>query len=79
MMIMIMGGALMSICVCVSLSVYVCCLTPRCNIALMTAQQSITNSYISPSSGVPQLPFARSTLGKRHTIDYQHNTRKGLF
>ena len=50
--------------VCFFLFLYECVfvLTPRCNIALMTAQQSITNPYISPCSGVTQLPITHSTL-----------------
>lgn len=52
------------VCVCVGAG----CLTPRCNVALITAQKSIPNPYVSPCGGVPQLPVAHSTLKKCHTV-----------
>lgn len=59
------------------MSVYVCAqvqdiLTPRCNIALITAQKSISNPDVSPCGGVTQLPVAHSTLKKCHTLKQPH-------
>lgn len=44
-------------------------LTPSSNIALMTAQKSISNPHISPCSGVAQLPIAHSALRKRNAVN----------
>lgn len=48
-------------CVCVCL----CVLTPSCNIALVTAQQSVTNPYVSPCGGITQLPLTHTTLRRK--------------
>lgn len=36
--------------------------TPRCDVALMTAQQSVSDPYVCPCSGISQLLFTHSTL-----------------
>lgn len=55
------------------------CLTPRRDIALITAQKSIPNPYVGPCGGVPQLPVAHSTLKKYHTVKRWHLERLGSF
>lgn len=55
-----------------------CVLTPCRNVALVTAQVTVANAYVSPCSGVAHLSIAHSTLEqKRSTVRLYELINKG--